>query len=144
MNRNNWPEGPWTKEQDFYEWADHESGFTCLIIRHSTLGHLCGYISVPRKHPYYLLDYDGLENEFGLSIHGGLTYSGPINEHEWCFGFDCGHVSDLSPGLYMNPLQKLEFEGTYKDLVFVANECRSLARQLIPANILARKIINEF
>ena len=36
-----------------------------------------------------------------LKVHGNLTWAGEIPEQEgWWFGFDCGHHSDLSPGVY--------------------------------------------
>ena len=34
-----------------------EYGFHGLIIRHTDMGHLCGYIGVPCEHPMYKVEY---------------------------------------------------------------------------------------
>jgi len=44
----------------------------CSIWRHEQLGHLCGYIGVPKGHPWYGKDYDAIEAD----VHGGLTHFG--------------------------------------------------------------------
>ena len=35
-----------------------EVGLPCIIVRHSTLGHLCGYVGVLRGHPWYEKNYN--------------------------------------------------------------------------------------
>ena len=35
------------------------------------MGHLCGYVKVPKGHPYYGKDYDSMD----IDCHGGLTYA---------------------------------------------------------------------
>ena len=44
-----WPSGPWHNEPDLGEFK--VAGLRCAIIRHPELGHLCGYVHVPRGHP---------------------------------------------------------------------------------------------
>lgn len=31
--------------------------FPCIIIRHPTIGHLCGYVGLPRGDPWHGKDY---------------------------------------------------------------------------------------
>ena len=33
-------------------WTDEVTGFLCLIIKHPSLGHLCGYVGFTRNHPW--------------------------------------------------------------------------------------------
>ncbi|WP_178914064.1 hypothetical protein [Furfurilactobacillus rossiae] len=58
------------------------------------LGHLCGYVELPSKHPYYGSDYEDIP----VDVHGGLTYA-MQNEEYWEIGFDCAHLGDIIPGL---------------------------------------------
>jgi len=46
--------------------------FPASIHRQDGLGHLCGYLGVPKPHPWYGLDYDQIDAD----VHGGLTYFG--------------------------------------------------------------------
>lgn len=54
-------------------------------------GHLCGYVKIPKEHPFYGKDYD----DINIDTHGGLTF-GEINEEHW-IGYDCGHSGDYIP-----------------------------------------------
>lgn len=99
------------------EWESH--GFQCHIIMHPSLGHRCGYVGVPKGHPWFGIDYDGCtlgtecpnialrESEpdgyhscydhspNGLvEVHGGLTYAASDDEGWWYFGFDFAHSGD--------------------------------------------------
>lgn len=59
-------------------------------------GYACGYIGVPKEHPWYEKDYDDIE----CTIHGGLTYvthTNPATKQEdtlWWVGFDTAHGGD--------------------------------------------------
>lgn len=136
--RPDWPEGPWDHEPDKVQWTDPITNLVCLAVRHETMGHWCGYVGVPEDHPWYGLDYDD-ERLREVFVHGGLTFSGKCNpedqefgichvpeegqpDHVWWFGFDCAHLDDRSP--------MMDFEGTYKTIEFVHDECTSLARHL--------------
>lgn len=76
-------------------------GYRCAIIGQS-LGHRCGYVGIPKGHVLYGKDYSYIENEFNISVHGGLTFSDygdeiyPVKSDEnlWWLGFDCGHSGD--------------------------------------------------
>ena len=81
-----------------------------------------------------------VDNEFflNLDVHGGVTYANAkrIKRHEkrpnvfideyasFVVGFDCGHAGDLVPGV------KSFHEEVYRDIEYVTNECKNLAKQL--------------
>lgn len=104
-----------------------------VIARSSTAsGWENGYLGVPPGHPWYEQEYDNLEN---VHVHGGLTYSGRLQDNEyardepwqgmdiWWVGFDTVHVfdHDWQTGRWL------------RDTEYVRNECRDLARQAAEA-----------
>lgn len=126
----------WDNEPDHYENLDKPSGYPVAIIRSYGTGALCGYVGVPRSNRYYGRDYDDLH----VDVHGGLTYSrdrkpGQQPNGYWWFGFDCAHAGDFVPAIAR---LRLDFRfnapdpmpGTYRNMVYVAKECASLAGQL--------------
>ena len=137
-----WPGGPWSDEPDKMQWQDLETGLPCLVVRHLTSGHLCGYVGVAEGHPFYGSDYD----EPDIDIHGGLTYAASCSpeedestgichlpgegepDHVWWFGFDCAHCNDCRP--YDLNVGFRPPGSTYKTFVYVQNECKRLALQL--------------
>lgn len=72
-----------------------------------------------------------------LDCHGGITYAAKCigrichkvdpgePDDVWWLGFDCAHCDDLSPGA--DPMFR---GGMYRDVDYVAGECRKLAKQL--------------
>lgn len=114
---------PWDSEPDALRFKSH--GLKCLIIRHSELKHLCGYVRLPhgklrdkvvRANRHIKKMTGGIFSKkytrecgynipelSGLEVHGGLTYA-RSNRHYlakggiWV-GFDCAHWNDLSPGM---------------------------------------------
>lgn len=143
IDKSDWPRGPWDTEPDKRQWLDEVTGLPCLIVRAGRdLGHLCGYVGVPRGHPYYEADYDSLPVE----AHGGLTFASKCShgaedreichkvepgepDDVWWLGFDCAHLGDISPG--MDRFRRRGYaEGTYKDFAFVTREVTQLAKQL--------------
>jgi hypothetical protein len=46
----------WETEPDKHEWE--HAGLQCCIVRVSELGHLCGYVGVPKSHPLYEIRYN--------------------------------------------------------------------------------------
>ena len=104
--------------------------FKCEVLRSSLL-HLCGYIYIPKWHPLY----KSFENEeslynLNLSVHGGITYS-EKDEKNLVIGFDCAHLGDLTPSLYIN-LNRTAINNneTYRDMEYVINETKNLAQQI--------------
>lgn len=55
-------------------------------------GHLCGYVQLPKDHPWEKIDCD----EIPAEIHGGITYR-ERTKGRFCIGFDCAHSYDLIP-----------------------------------------------
>ena len=118
-----------------------EQGLKCYVKRHKSLQHLCGYVGVPKTHPWWgkgggstLCKHDGCYKHSivaQLQVHGGLTFEGEWKQFPglWFFGFDCAHSGDLVP-------EALKFrtgynlDETYRDMEYVKAECRNLAKQL--------------
>lgn len=119
-------EQPWKAEPDFVEFK--HDGFHCVIVRNLDLGHLCGYVGVPKGHPLFGKDYNHLEGT-KIIVHGGLTYAkdqapGSNKKGLWWFGFDCAHHQDLIPRMMGN-------KGVYRNLEYVTSEVKNLAEQLV-------------
>ena len=133
-NRAGWPAGPWDDEPDRVEFK--HAGFPCLLKR-NRCGAWCGYAAVAPGHPFHGAHYDHVPVE----VHGGLTYSarclGAIchvpkpgeADDVWWFGFDCGHLGDIVPGL------RIDWDATYRDVTYARRETERIAEQL--ARVLA-------
>lgn len=126
-----WGHGPWLDEPDHEEFE--MCGFPCVVHRSSRMGFLCGYVGVDKTHALYGKLYDEAYDE-GLDgdVHGGLTYArawAPGSEIKdlWWFGFDCGHLYDIAPGIRTD---FVEPTSQYRTFRYVDRECRSLAAQL--------------
>ena len=87
-----------------------------------------------------------------LEVHGGITFSGacqplkdpaegichvpePGRPEVWWFGFDCAHCDDYRPSTSFESYEialkyPLAHQGEYRDLSYVQEEVRSLAKQL--------------
>jgi hypothetical protein len=119
---------PWETEPDFLEFIDEDTGYRCFIQRHPELKHLCGYVELPKEHELYGSFSE--ENFYNIEVHGGVTYTGrrefeqPNYIADYVLGFDCGHAGDLVPGI------KSFYEEGYRDIEYVTNECKNLAKQL--------------
>ena len=144
---------PWLNEPDYKRWRDGKTQLQCLILRAGSTGALCGYVRLPRSLAKKM-DTNGLRltpDQFGMrapaynlpvfwgiSVHGGLTYSGSIQTkkrgHErgvWV-GFDCAHFGDLTPTLdeYLGSRQITREVRTYRDINYVTEQVRYLAQQI--------------
>jgi hypothetical protein len=127
-----WGEGPWQTEPDRVEFE--HSGLPCLLVR-GPLGGWCGYAAVPPGHPLHGTPY----NDVDVEVHGGLTYADRCQGHichvpkpgepdeVWWLGFDCGHYTDLLPGMTKYNFNQ---DGTYRDVDYVRAETERLAEQL--------------
>jgi hypothetical protein len=108
--------------------------FRCIILRQAVLHHLCGYIGIPKDHPFFK---KGSIDD--LQVHGGITWRGPENPIDeksgavhW-IGFDCAHMGDLIPGqlaLYEKYKIPINWHGTYRNIEYVKEELRNLAEQI--------------
>ena len=63
------------------------------------MGFRCGYVKIPKSHPFYNKDY--FEKEIcNLNVHGGITFSSHTTNHEclsdgYWLGFDAFHNTDM-------------------------------------------------
>lgn len=100
-----WGPGPWDTEPDDERWIDEATGLPCAAIRHPRMGHFCGYVGVPDRHPAHGMDYEragGLSDEdwspeeftWANERPGG---GAPDERATWWFGFDFAHLGDLLP-----------------------------------------------
>nr|WP_179508103.1 hypothetical protein [Sphingomonas melonis] len=67
--------GPWLGEADKVVWRDPASGYECIMMRATEGGYLSGYVGVSRDHPLWGWKYEAIPAEFGIEVHGGLTYA---------------------------------------------------------------------
>jgi len=121
MNKNEWGPGEWQHEPDEMLWKDEITGLPCAIRRSDSIGVLCGYVGVPKNHPYYHA-YSSIC--VGLSVHGGITFAGNLYDDYdiWWIGFDCGQPGDYSPRLKMG--------GKYRNFSYARQQVFNLAKQL--------------
>lgn len=143
MNARPWPQRlPWSDEPDKVEWLDEDTEFPCCITRHQVLGHLCGYVGLTRYHPCYgRSDFAGMD----VPSHHGITFTGHVHlsseerlsspscryaaepaDTLWWVGFDCGHLSDLQPGMLI--YNAVFGDGIYRDLPYVEQVVTDMAR----------------
>ena len=137
--------------EETFEYLDYE----CKVIFRD-LGHRCGYIKIPKDHPFYDKGYDYCDRF--VQCHGGLTYANKYlcdedcEDGEW-LGFDCAHCDDrldieasknYFPGAHSNRwyemLERLNDCGIVRTKEFCEEELKRLALQLETA----RNIIEYF
>lgn len=119
------------------EHAGHE-----WVIVHNTMGYRCGYVRVPKGHPWHGKNY----NEIECEVHGGLTFAEPDKvcdkggaDDAYWLGFDCAHSGDApDPALpsHISGLPCMSFfssHGTVKTQAYVEAQCRSLCEQAAAA-----------
>ena len=128
-------------EPDKIQWRDEETSLPCLVHRGPS-GAWCGYVGVDNSHPMYEKNYNDVPID---DLHGGLTFSDFCQQsdengkgichitdnHEkvWWFGFDCAHIGDVCPK-WDGELQNFGDYSSYKNLSYVKDEVKSLAKQL--------------
>jgi hypothetical protein len=163
-----WGYGEWVEEADEVHW--HYKDIRCEIIRNASLmdgqliglGHLCGYIILPKEHPWEHVESQDIDAE----VHGGITHFSDNQDGLIKIGFDCAHYRDEIPytaekGLrfmmsmvekdseeyfkYREVLEKIQNgptvkfnsfmmeKKTYRNIGFVKFECEKLADQAIEA-----------
>lgn len=114
--------------------AGEHNGFHWVIL-HNGMGYRCGYIMLPKSHPWYGKGYDDIEAD----CHGGLTYADTDKEHgvHW-IGFDCAHCHDAQdptlPAECSMPSYLFGSEKrTIKTTEYVRKQCESLCEQAYKA-----------
>ena len=116
-----------------YETFDYK-GFKVVIKRMMFFGgQLNGYVRIPKGHKFYDKGYDDIP----IECHGGLTFAGDLEEDgDFYVGFDTAHHMDYIPFLQMSlgkdgVTSSVLTDGTYKDINYVRNECKSIVDQLL-------------
>lgn len=78
------------------------NGYDCVVVGLS-MGHRCGYIGIKKGNKLYGKDYDYINCEYDIDVHGGFTYGEynhtgeyPTNiaDDTYWIGFDCAHYMD--------------------------------------------------
>jgi len=77
----------WEHEPDRVEWE--YCGFKCLILRSGEMKHLCGYVGLPKWHPYYGKDY----NECLLGCGGEVSDFPPMKKRD-IYNWNCTYEKD--------------------------------------------------
>jgi hypothetical protein len=105
----------------------------------NTMGYRCGYVRVPRGHPWHGRDYDAVRAE----VHGGLTFSEPDLYRGclcdgWWLGFDCAHYGDApDPELRGYACRAGHYShvtpGIVRTTAYVTAQCEHLADQALQA-----------
>jgi hypothetical protein len=132
INKSSWPRGEWDNEPDLLKFT--YLGYKCQILRMADTGHLNGYVGITKTHPFVNKSQSSqivmeLSIESLIAVHGGITFADRIgtDKNIWWFGFDCAHSGDGMPGM---PLPSYNKDKTYRNLEYVKNEVKSLAKQL--------------
>lgn len=149
--------GEWVEEVDLleFEYLDYRARICRIFIREPFAekeayfgAHLCGYVQIPKTHPYFN------QKEIDLDCHGGITFNEAHEEH-WV-GFDCGHSGDIIPTseYFKNTNPKLKdlrksfplphgfekhplFNPIYRNMKFCITECINIIKQLIDIDVTA-------
>lgn len=101
--------------------------YTSTTVYSQNMFHWCGYIGIPKGHPFYSKGY----NDLNVVCHGGLTFAGFFDNDRadkdrlFFIGFDCAHSGDICSFSTM-------FNNTdvYRDLQYVKNQCRKIVDQI--------------
>jgi len=128
----------WKTEPDQVEWVDPTTKLPCLL-RRSHAGSWCGYVGLPKGHPWWSVHYSD-EDFADPQVHGGVTFTGHLSadfsahmlhkmlelglipDELWWVGFDCNHWGDYAPNDAYN-------EGTYRTVDYATAELVNLALQ---------------
>lgn len=139
-----WPAGPWSEEPDDVDGVDPATGYV-YALRRNDFGFWCGYVCLPRRHPWHGRHYEDPKlPEF--PVHGGLTFSdswiarsGPRADTEgaWWLGFDCGHGFDVVPAFVRFPAYSPA--AAYRDLAYARKETLTLAAFCRKAESLGKR-----
>lgn len=131
--------GEWNNEPNVVEWqqgygvveavSDNTTTvgaldlYDCCILRHPSMGHLCGYVRIPTDHFFFsLTDMDAV-----IDAHGGITYDRTEGDDRW-IGFDCAHGGDFVPSIG-TMLQ----DESYRNVEYVKREVTKIVNQLAQA-----------
>jgi len=124
------------------------------VVLSMDIGFRCGYVKIPKLHPFY--NKDCFEKEIcNLNVHGGITFSSHITNHEclsdgYWLGFDAIHITDMldydemskeslkASKLFNQFVKELDeifplpnnFAKKIRNTGFMESQCRNLCEQL--------------
>ena len=101
-------------------------GFNYYIISYSS--HPCGYVEIPKGHPFFEMRYEDVQWKHGIYAHGGLTYGEDslLNlKDSWFIGWDYAHSGD-----FYNVDYRPSY-GAKHTLDEIREEARSVIQQII-------------
>lgn len=108
-----WGYGEWVEEPDIVEWQYKE--FDCAIERVPFLGHLCGYVAVPKNHPWHEKSY----KDIGIVTHDGASFKQQDSQGIVWIGF------------YATIFERdLLFPNEYRNISFMKKKCENLVDTL--------------
>ena len=127
----------------------YRHGYLCVVIM-TDMGHRCGYVGIPEKHPLYRQDagkkascLETVRPTVWFNVHGGITFSGfgryryPLFQNVagafWWYGYDCADYGDApDTSRIKDPRRRGAslLTGVVRSLDYCINECNSLADQL--------------
>ena len=124
------------------------------VVLSMDMGFRCGYVKIPKSHPFYNKDYSEKEI-YNLNVHGGIMFSSHTANHEclsdgYWLGFDAFHATDMldydemsKEGLRTNKLfnqftKELDkifplpnnYTRKIRNTGFMESQCRNLCEQL--------------
>jgi hypothetical protein len=110
-------------------------GFEWIIV-HNGMGYRCGYVRVPKGHPWHGKDY----NEINVDVHGGLTFGehdvpcdkGGPDDAFW-FGFDCAHCDDAPDPELLTKYRSARQTGVVRTQAYVEDQCHHLCKRALEA-----------
>jgi hypothetical protein len=153
-------EQPWENEPDQKRWTHDFSGYSCEILRHPSIGHLCGYVDLPDGHPLNGISYSEkflaprelikgfTDDEYAFEEVVTRWVKSPIDLVETSIeglirvhgGVTYGRTKDgvtrigFDCGHAWDVSPKAPYsrddDSTYRDIEYVTNETESLATQL--------------
>lgn len=112
-------------------------GVQCLVLR-MPMGHLNGYVSIPKDHAWSGKEYDEImqEHKYEVPAHGGLTFSGRGSslgneclQDNWVIGFDTAHAGDLS--IIMLARGIVFDRDQYRDMEYVENNLKEIVDYML-------------
>lgn len=137
-------------------------GYEYLITFVDMMAHRCGYVAIPCDNKLHSKDFLDLENDTGLSVHGGITFNDygthiieklidtkPLCNDKW-IGFDAMHFGDCPDiecykkyfGVIPNEIMRIEEASktlnaavcTIKNKEYMIEQCKNLIDQIIEIN----------
>lgn len=113
-------------------------GLRCRAIYHHGMGHICGYIEIPKGTGYH--ESINSPKDCKWEMHGGASYFAvngfpPENDEDGThvIGFDCMHLEDAphpSSCVAKEFGEMIEEGRQFRDLDYVWGECERVVKQI--------------